>query len=307
MSVITEYDDNGNLTSAFLKGKGLVVSSSEKSADRGPSNPTVDAVQPDTGATLSSDNYVNWGDNNSFPMEVVRDLRRNGMADRALNLKAEMLYGKRLVTCKVVDFDATTGQETLETVNIPEINDFLQRSNIAQYRNRSIHDFVRLGNCFPMLYLNPDRSKISMIVHDKSAKFRYGKFNTAASRIDKIYRSANWPSPSDEQVQEFEAINSYMQHLEIDRIKQEKHFRYVFPISSYDLLNDYYAVPIWNAVRENGHLKNSNNIPKIIAGMMKNAISLKYHIKIPMSYWTGMYPKWATMDQTVTATMPGRA
>src|SRR5690606_31713113 len=118
--------------------------------------------------------------------------------------------------------------------------------------DRMIQDYVWLGNAFPMLLLNQDRSKISMVCHDKAAKFRYEKFNSSLGRIDKVFRSGNWPNPAENQIEPIQCIDSAQAYLEVERVRAEQHLKYVFPVYSYDILNDYYSTVIHESVRKNG-------------------------------------------------------
>lgn len=298
MSVHVQFDSSGYPSLGYIKGGSAVFSASAASKEKG-EIVQADSVAPNKEEEQGATRWVNWGTSNEFPLEVYKDVKQNGIASRGLKLKVDMLYGKRLVPCRVTGFDATGGKETLEFVNDPEINDFLKRSNIDQFRNRLIHDFAFLGQGFPILHLNEDRSKIAMVDHDKSGKFRYAPFDRSLKRIDTVFRSANWPTPADDQLDIFKCLDSYHWYLEVDRVRFGKDMRYVFPVRSYDIMNDYYAVAVWNAVRENGWLGNSNNIPRIIKAIIKNSMTIKYHIKIPLSYWKGMHPDFDRMDPKV--------
>jgi len=291
MSFKAQFDKNGSLAVGYIEGGVAVYSTAETTTG----NVKASSVAPSREEEQGAARWVNWGSGNDFPIQVYKDVKQNGIASRALKLKVDMLYGKRLVPCRVTGFDATGGKETVEFVNDPDINDFLRRSNINEFRNRLIHDVTFLGQGFPILHLNEDRTKIAMIDHDKASKFRYAPFDKSKQRIDEVFRSANWPSPSDDQLDSFKCIDSYHWYLEVDRVRYSTEKRYVFPIRCYDVVNDYYTTAIWNAVRENGWLSNSNSIPRIIKAVIKNAMTIKYHIRIPLSYWKGLYPNWERM------------
>ncbi|WP_374949627.1 hypothetical protein [Mucilaginibacter sp.] len=290
MSSKIQYNAQGLPLSAHLVGSNFVVSGSGDFNDGPKSKPT--SVTPSTlEATAGSYKWVPWGPGNNYPVEAAREFRMNGVATRALKLKTEMLYGKQIVTCKVTGFDQDAKKEVVEIVSDKRVNEFLRRSNIDVFRNRCIADFVWWGMVFPLFHLNDSRSEISMVTHDKAAKFRFEPFNESLGRIDNVHRSANWPNPSDTQIDSFPCIDSYLYYLEVDRVRYEKNkWKYCFPIQSYDILNDYYAETIQNAILKNGWLGNSNSIPAIVKSMIKNVMSIKYHIEIPMSYWEGAYP-----------------
>jgi hypothetical protein len=300
MSLTVQYNDEGFPISGYIQGGAVVMTASGF-------GPAADAPKKELGNLPPSifESYPNglpwviWGGDNNYPAGVAKDFRMNGVGGRALKLRTEMLYGKRVVPCRVTGYDEDAQKEIVEIVKDPEIDQFLLRSNINFFRNKVISDFVWLGMAFPAFLLNSDRSKISMVTHDKAAKFRFARFDLKLGRIPYVYRSANWPLPVEAPyIDMIPCIDSDNYYLEVDRIKYgETGVKYVFPVKSYDILNDYYAVTIHEAVRQNGWLDNSNNLPALVKSMIKNVISIKYHIKIPMSYWSSIYPNWDRLPQ----------
>jgi hypothetical protein len=299
MSSHITYSSNGYPASGYIKGSAIVMSGSGSGAVAADPKVPEGVVQPSIlEAMPGAYPWVNWGAANNYPLQAMADFRKNGILEMALKLKKDMLYGKRVVPCRVTGFDDVAQKEIIEVVlNNQPINDFLNRSNINAFRSKCIADFTYWGMFFPMFLMNPDRSAISMVAHDKAAKYRFAPLNPTLGRIDSVFRSANWPNPMTSQYEEIKAINADMSYLEVDRVRYEKEFRYVFPVKSYDLLNDYYVVTIVESLRLNGTLENSNNIPALIKSMIKNVTTIKYHIRIPISYWQGLYPKWDSMKQ----------
>ncbi|MBS7565082.1 hypothetical protein KHS38_11765 [Mucilaginibacter sp. Bleaf8] len=296
MSTLIKYNNEGLPVSGYIKGSPLVMSASSFGAPADQPKQPAGHVAPNVVEARAATRWVPWGPTNNYPVEAAADFRLNGIASRGLKLKGDMLYGKRVVACKVKGFDDGAQKEVVEIVSDPEINQFLTRSNINAFRSRAITDFVWLSMIFPIFLLNPDRSKISMVVHDKASKFRFAPFDEQKGRIDKVFRSANWPNPSEGQYEELAAIDSYLYALEVDRIRYDNQYKYVYPIQSYDILNDYYAVTIQEALRKNGTLANSNSIPAIVKSMIKNVMSIKYHIRIPLSYWETLYPNFKKLS-----------
>jgi hypothetical protein len=41
----------------------------------------------------------------------------------------------------------------------------------------------------------------------------------------------------------------------------------------------------------------ANSIPKYKKALFEHQMSLKYHIKVPQTYWASIYPKWEKMEQ----------
>ena len=59
--------------------------------------------KPDKESSVSTEDdketikYVDWGENNSFPMELLKSIKKSGVAKRALNFQCKSHYGGGLV------------------------------------------------------------------------------------------------------------------------------------------------------------------------------------------------------------------
>ncbi len=299
MSATIQYNSNGEPVLGFSTGRSFVMSASGYGSAADDPKEGAGVVQPSLlEAFPGAFPWVNWGPGNNYPLLAAADFRKNGVASQGFKKKIDMLYGKQVVPCRITGYDDDASKEIVEVVlDDPRINEFLRRSNIDIFRGRCIADFVYWGMFYPMFLLNPDRSEISMVAHDKAAKYRLAPMDLELGRIDSVFRSANWPFPYMGGYEEIKAIDAVTDYLEVDRIKYDSGFRYVMPIVSYDILNDYYPVTIHESLRINGTLQNSNDIPAIVKSMIKNVTTIKYHIRIPVSYWKGLYPNWDRMDQ----------
>jgi hypothetical protein len=292
------YSESGEPLSVVMDGGVVVIGppmpTNTKVNKQDPAGEVVPSWQEEVGKTAL---WVPWGVDNDLPRRVMCEVEKNGVASTALRLNVKTLYGQKVVPVRVTSLDPESGKETLEYAPDPDVMDFLRRSNINQFRAKCLMDWVYLGQTFPMLCLNEDRSKISMITHDKASKFRYSPFDPKLGRIDQCVRSANWPNPAMFQMEFIKAIDSYNWYLEVDRIRYDNQVKYVYPIKTMDIMRDYYATVHWLGIFTNGWLQNSNSIPQIKAAIIKNVMTIKYHITIPVTYWTSMYPTFQKMAQ----------
>jgi hypothetical protein len=294
-----QYNAAGYPIMGYISGSPFVMSGSAYGSPAAAPAESAGAVTPSILENFPGMYpWVMWGPGNNYPLLAIADFRKNGVASRGLKLKTDMLYGKNVVPVRVTGYDDDAQKEIVEVVlDDQEINEFLRRSNIDIFRGRCITDFVYWGMFFPIFLLNEDRSAISMVAHDKAAKFRFAPMDVNLGRIDSVFRSANWPFPYISGFEEIKAIDAVMAYLEVDRVRYDKEFRYVFPVVSYDVLNDYYPVTIHESLRLNGTLQNANDIPAMVAAIIKNGKTIQYHIRIPISYWIGLYPDWDRKKQ----------
>jgi len=296
------YDSEGYPNSVIMDGGVSVITapvsspkaSTAKNDKQNPAGEVPPAFLEEVGKTNL---WVPWGPGNDFPRELTAQIEKNGVASQGLRLNTRTLYGQKVVPCKVVDIDPITGKETVEYVKDKEINAFLRRCNIGPLRASLINDYVNLGTIFPMLCLNDDRSEIVTVAYDKAAKFRFSPYDNGLKRIDTVIRSANWPNPAADQMEIIACIDSGNWYYEVDRIRQDNKFKYAFPIRALDVLNDYYAKVHWIGIFLNGHLDNSNAYPQINKAIIKNMMSIRYHIEISTQYWERTYPGFAKMEK----------
>lgn len=290
------YNADGIPAHVIMDGGSVVVSGQKNPGKATPYNPAGE-VPPAWVEEIGKLLWVNWGDDNNLPRNVINEIRKNGVASQAVRLQVQTLYGQSIIPVRVTDIDPYTGKETLEYVRDTEIHSFLKRSNINSLRAKSLLDYVTLGNVFPLLCLNQDRSEIVMVDHDKAEKFRYAPYDSNLERIPGVWRSANWPNPDENQREMVPTIDASHWFYEVDRIKADDQHKYCYPINCLDVLNDYYAVATWMGIYTNGTLENSNAIPQIMKSMIKNIWSLKYHVEISADYWKFMYPNFEKMDK----------
>jgi hypothetical protein len=69
-------------------------------------------------------------------------------------------------------------------------------------------------------------------------------------------------------------------------------YKVVYPISYPTPGKAYYQLAHWDSFRTSGWLEVAALIPKYKLALMKNQMSIKYHIEIPFSYWTKKFKDW---------------
>lgn len=288
-----EYDTNGFPSFGFAEGGALVFTSGSTGKKSNPS-PIAANKEEEEGKR----DWVLWGPNDDFPDRVWKEVRKSGVARSALQLLMYKLYGQKVVPVIADDIDPNTNELKYTLVKDKEIQEFMMRSNFDNWRLRVIQDYVVCANSFPMIGLQDDRKKVAKFGHDKARKFRYAPFDQSLGRIPHVYRSANFPTPKEKDLETIQVIDSFSWYDEVDRIFYgDNALRYVFPTYFPDFLNDYYSLVYWDGVRSNGWLEISNSIPAYKRAIFKNQTTIKYHVKIPYSYWTSQYNNWAQMAQ----------
>lgn len=231
-----------------------------------------------------------WGDLNTFPQLAYDDAYKSTIIPPVLEWKAQALYSGGLVY-GTVKIDSNTGEERLTPLSDDYINEWLDLVNITRYLIKSCNDFYWFYNPFPVLILSKDRNTIANISAQEAMYSRWGKQNPAnGNAIEKLYINANWGNGGNQE-------NSYViPVLDVDydgvsKLKSRSDsFIYSYPISYPTPGRTYYQVAAWETLRKSGWLDVAISIPEFKKYLMKNQITLKYHIEVSMAWWTWKYP-----------------
>jgi hypothetical protein len=77
--------------------------------------------------------------------------------------------------------------------------------------------------------------------------------------------------------------------------------KFIYPCFYRSFNKSYYHLAVWNGIRTSGWLDIANKVPKLKQAIMKNQMTIKYHIVIPDDYFTQRYPSGDfTKDQRET-------
>jgi len=223
-----------------------------------------------------------WGSDNLFPQNVVKDIERSDLIPTVLEKKAAMLYsgGVRYGTVNNVN-----GKKVLEPINIPEIDNWLEETNISQLLADACSDRFTFYNIFFRLMLTADRSKIARVKVEDATTVRLGLQNSRGL-IDKAFVSANWAdgaSAEDKETLKFAALDPYYNVAE--QIEATSAYEYILPVRSQRRGRVYYELAPWDALRTIGWLDVAYYVPQFKKFLMENQMTLKYLIKIDDALW----------------------
>lgn len=235
--------------------------------------------------------YAPWGDDNLFPQNVIADVEKNSIIGSALKFQAETAYSGGLIYGIVDGYD-NDGNEIFKPIIDPAIEYFLKTSNIRRYLIEAFNDFYYFINCFPELVLSKDRKQIVAISEVDAAYCRWQKQNPKTGLIEYCYINANWENPGDEKDWiKVPVIDPYFDPVEALRA-DTKGYKYIYPVSFPTPGKTYYQLAHWNAIRKSGWLDVAQAIPIFKKSLLKNQLTIKYHIKVPSFYWTDKYKDW---------------
>ncbi len=266
---------------------GAAGSAGKASGNQPAAEPTSPERKPLGGGLISP-----WGEDNLFPQAVVKDIERNTVLGSVLERKTATMYGQG-ITYGVVTGRDKNGLPQFEPQFIPEIEDFLDGSNVARYAFEGLHDVNTFANAFPELVLSKNRAKIVGISTQEACWSRYGLPKNGM--VDFVYINANWDnggSATDAQyTTRVPVIDPYYDAVGNLKARTDG-FKYVYPLSVPSPDKALYQLASWNAVRRSGWLDVAAAIPEFKKMLFKNQLSVKYMVEIHSAYWEWKYGDW---------------
>jgi hypothetical protein len=118
--------------------------------------------------------------------------------------------------------------------------------------------------------------------------------------VNWCYVNANWPDAAydSKETIKLPVVDSIFGTPE--EVREAEYHQFVYALS-YPTGKTYYQLASWNGIRKNGWLELANSIPEWKIAIMKNQISVKYHIEFPDYYWTEKfgeeYSNWSAEKQ----------
>lgn len=265
----------------FLPGAKTVVTTYKNAQDAAPSK----VVAP---RDYSAWPWSPWGDDNLFPQQVLGDLEKNSIALRALEKRKTVHYGRGILAYRDKGKDEQ-GAPVREPVTDAEVVDFLRLNRLNFQWIELIGSLEMFANGWIEFILNKGQDKINRVFVKDPAYCRHGKMDSDhPGRIPYLFYSAQWEfNPS-------ETDGSLVKIPMFDPAKYDgKRYRdpqFAYPVYYRSFNKSYYHLSVWNGIRESGWLSIANKVPRLKQAIMKNQMTIKYHIEIPDDYFTNRYP-----------------
>jgi len=266
---------------AFLPGAKAVATSYKKTKD----SATEKVVIP---KDYSSYPWSPWGDDNLFPQNVLSDLEKNSIALRALEKRKTVHYGRGILAYRDKGKD-NLGAPIREPVTDPEVVGFFRKNRLNFQWIDLIGSLEIFANGWLEFILNKGQDRINRVFVKDPAYCRNGKMNPANPvRIPNLYYSAQWgsmPSENDGSL----VIVPMFDPAKHDGSRYDG-TRFAYPVFYRSFNKSYYHLSVWNGIRESGWLGIANKVPRLKQAVMKNQMTIKYHIEIPDDYFMNRYP-----------------
>jgi len=239
-----------------------------------------------------------WGDNNSYPNDILAKVEKNTIIPSTLMWKANQMSAGGLVYGAIRGKSAT-GQEIFEPLEVPEIDEWLEANEMTLYLEESLRDLYWWSQGYPDLYLNKEKTKIAALVSQEAMDCRFTLMNEKNGKKDFILVDGRWPTATSATWTKVAALDPYFGVL--DQIKDRGATRYIYPISFSSPGEKYYQKAPWHSIVTSGWLDVAEKIPAFKKALMDNGSSFKYVINVPESWWIWRYKNWTKLSDAKRA------
>ena len=259
---------------------------------------TPDRAKDTIDSWLNSLGVVSWGDDNVLPQQALLKMKAVPLAMAAMKFRISVHYGRGLLLYK----EQTTDEDKIRKLPVldnEDWNKFKVQNNIDIFQARLISDWEWFRNIFVQIVLSKDGKKINKIYRLPAMHCRYAKPENGSAIPSKLYLSAKWGFiDKKSEVKDIPVLDfDYpLEDLQERIAKDDKNRKFILPIKFEELNNSMYDEPYWMSIMDTW-LKIATEIPSIKEALMKNQMVIKFHIKIPYSFWTNKYKDWNNREK----------
>lgn len=227
-----------------------------------------------------------WGAGNCWPQDVTQEVNESDVLRPLIHGKAKRNIGEGIAYGKWVE--TGNGFECKE-IRVPEIQQWLKRTNALNFVFSSWINWITHGNTFPEIQMTYGGQVAALYCQDAN-RVRLSK-KDQHGRINNAYISGRWPDgvkPGSEHVMTLPALDP---HFDVSgQIRSSNHARFILPIRLLIDDNDYYGQAQWHGLITGGYLELAKAIIRSKLHLTRNLSLIRYHVEIGNEFWEAAYP-----------------
>ena len=287
---------------AYLAGASALVELADSTEMIGDSRVVVSSgKQPKNNKKLSVE-FVKRGQNDRQAVEVLDKIYGSSHLGANVSFNAKAGYGDGIMVVKKVRNEAgdIVLQEQLPSEQ-PEIFQFLEENNYTNSVQEWAMDQTVFYESYAEYILNRDKAKRKIV--------RLNPVETINSRISKANAdgrtewhgySLGWNNDETDDLEVNSLIDRRTPLLDLKvklglmpdmkgQTKWDGNYKYVHQLLQPTPGNYYYGKPYWWAIFTGGWYDFACAIPKFKKALLKNQMTIKYHIKISSSFFPNLF------------------
>lgn len=242
--------------------------------------------------------YALWGSNNQRPQDIIAEMNKNGVAKAGLRIRSKSHFGAGPA------YFRDRGAAGMDPVPMDDpalapILEWHTRNRLPALQRELINAHEWWGMGVQEFVVSQDLRQVVSARVLKSAWVRWSLMDNTTGRIEWCLYNPNWGLSDNSQLRLIPVADPWWSPDELRAWLKVNGFRkFILPTWIPDPDMGYYPDVDWHAVYDNGWLSSTNRIPGLKDAIQKNQSTIKYHIRIPMSYFAMKYKdSWATMTE----------
>lgn len=249
-------------------------------------------VQENTNNTfdVGGKTFVGWGSNNKYPDDSVKTIGHTGVLSTAIGFKARTSLGQGVIAKFFEGYDEN-GKELYQPCNEQAVLSYINGYKFMRYASAALRDLFKFGTCFPIFYFNNKGEIINVIARNA----RHCRISVDKKHLI-VYPDFSEGDPSDPKryeiipmLNEEDPFTDLALRKESGKLKTNKPIAYP-AIKNYYSNTDYYGIPDWDAAYRAGWIDVANTVPKFLRASYQNALSMMWHIRIPIAWYEEKFP-----------------
>lgn len=238
-----------------------------------------------------------WGTNNLYPQDRIALIERDTELPTLIDWKARTLQGAGMLPYEVIGYD-DFGNEQLRPApdKVPEALAFLRKRATKRWLREASVDHMFFLNTFAEMILSRNREQIVHIGHQEATDSRVEVMDSTG-RIPRVWLNGDWKNYRDINTRIRPAIDCRGAIDDVDELRSRNDgYNYIY-LSAYPTPGKkYYQMPHHDGFFSSGWYDVGQAIPEFKKFLMKNQMTIKYHIEIDTQWWEKRYPGfWDTM------------
>ncbi len=225
---------------------------------------------------------IKWGSDNLLPYLNRRILAENDIKQNLIDTDVNIAAGQYLFLYQERIQD---GERIIEPVEDNELSDWLESWNIHEKYTETLQDLKEMGNSWVEIILSRDRSIATSMISQDAVDCRLTKNEKDSRRKDSEYLLlGDWKKRglSTDDLQAVPLLD--VRDPELGKtVKCAYHVKKLISGMPFYSLVEWYGTKDWTEI--------ANIVPKFHKQGLKSGYMLRYHIKIPMSYFDGKTDK----------------
>lgn len=233
--------------------------------------------------------FANWFDDsaNLETEGILNTLLANNIAPAILDTKAKFIVGSGLRCYKK---NIIEGKKSIELMDIPEIDDWIERSNIFETMSNAELDKQFFGNAFFEFIMNEGKT-VETVSQLDATTVRAEEKNAKDGLIYNYYVSGNWQKPNynpdDPKKSNVVRVNGYVPQgsgqEKILWITNKLYPKFIYHARDYTPGFPYYGLPSWYGSLK--WIELANTIPSWHLSGIRNGYAVRYLVEVSEAYF----------------------